>query len=240
MIILYTTTCMASIWSIYTTHIFHLDHLFYDYLWALAVVLDRLSQRDLDLTQFHYGNTSLLNMVLEKFYRLDFEGVSGRIKFNNNSGFLTRPSSVFQVVNSTAQLVAIYDDNGLTMLTSIEFIPDSFPRPIHEYISCMCTTPCSFYCSYTVSAHSTNNIPHTDYQVQTWPISVTVKASSLKLNQHWTVPLYSHLQSHAYIANFGYELFDDQVTVVMCNLLCMYMGLALPHFCHVDFRDSGC
>ncbi len=238
MIILYTTTCMASIWSIYTTHIFHLDHLFLRLPLGIGRSFGQTftRQRDLDLTQFHYGNTSLLNMVLEKFYRLDFEGVSGRIKFNNDSGFLTRPSSVFQVVNSTAQLVAIYDDNGLTILTSIEFIPDSFPDQSMS-ISCALLAVFIAITLFQLTALIILHILTIKYRHDP-----SVKASSLKLNQHWTVPL---LQSHACIASLLQTLAMNclmikLVTVVMCNLLCMYMGLALPHFCHVDFRDSGC
>ena len=194
-------------YSIWTTY-------FYDALWAWAVVLDRLSQRGLDLTKFRYGNTSLSNMVLEEFYRLDFEGVSGRIKFNNDSGLLTRPSSVFQVVNSTAQLVAIYDDNGLTMLTSLDPILDHFPDQFGIEINRALLAVFIAIILFQLIALIILHILSIKYRHVP-----SVKASSLKLNQLLYIGYYLFtITLLLYIANVGYELFDDEVTVVMCNI----------------------
>ena len=77
-----------SVWSTY----------FYDSLWAWSVVLDGVTNKNpcLDLTKYEYGDIAISNLLLEEFYSLDFQGISGRIKYDNNTGFVTRALSVFQ------------------------------------------------------------------------------------------------------------------------------------------------
>ena len=102
--------------------------LFYDSLWAWSVVLDSITRKDtsLDLADVKYGNTVVSEMILAEFYGLDFDGISGRVKFSNESGFLTRAISVFQVSNTTVQLVAYYDGEAFTEIVQHFSIPDRF------------------------------------------------------------------------------------------------------------------
>ncbi len=101
---------------------------FYDSLWAWAVVLDRLTKKhsSLDLTGQKYGNTTLSDMIVDEFYSLDFSGVSGRIKFNNSTGFLTRMISLFQVIDEMPMLVSHYDGESFMQVRPFISIPDRF------------------------------------------------------------------------------------------------------------------
>ncbi len=85
----------------------------------------------MDLTQFWYGNTSLSKLVLEEFYGLDFEGVSGRIKFNNDSEFLNRVISVFQAKDGNVTEIG-YFDGVFKDLDAIqgEFLKTSILAPV--------------------------------------------------------------------------------------------------------------
>ena len=100
---------------------------FYDSLWAWSVVLDQLTKRHptMDFTLSNYGNTMLTSMILEEFYDLDFEGVSGRINFCNKSGFVQRPVAVLQVFDSTPQSVAFLM-NGNELTGNVASISDQF------------------------------------------------------------------------------------------------------------------
>ncbi len=193
-------------YSIWTTY-------FYDSLWAWAVVLDGLSQKGIDLTQYRYGNTLLSDMLLEGFYGLDFSGVSGRIKFNRESGFLLRQTSVFQVVNSTALLVAFNDENGLIKVTPFEYIPDQFPDEFNERNPKLLAA----FVAITILQLVVLVIFHAlTIKYRHYP---SVKATSLKLNQIMYVGCYLFILTlFLYIANIGYQVFNDPVTEIMCNL----------------------
>ena len=190
-------------YSVWTSH-------FYDSLWAWSIVLDNLNSTN--LTIYKYGNTIVSDMILDEFYRLNFEGVSGRIAFDNKSGFVLRTVSVLQVVNGTPQTVA-YLKNGNTFIGSLESIPDKFDSAdivSNEVIGIIFTITLIELVVLVVLNVLT-------YKYQTHP---SVKASSIKLNQIIFAGCYCFLltiffftiQSSKLLSNFPW------VTVALCNL----------------------
>jgi hypothetical protein len=76
----------------------------YDAVWAWALVLDNLTSRHSDLT-FEYGNKTLANMILNEFYSVNFQGMSGRITFNSSDGFINRQVILYQIVQGSEKII---------------------------------------------------------------------------------------------------------------------------------------
>ena len=55
---------------------------------------------------------------MDKFYSLDFRGISGRIRFNSTGGYINRPANLYQIHNSEAKLVAY--SNGTHTVTVVQ------------------------------------------------------------------------------------------------------------------------
>ena len=109
-----------SIWATY----------FYDAVWAWAVVLDNVTKSgnfSIEEYQFDQPNDALI----EQFEQVDFEGVSGRIKFDRETGSVDRFVDIFQVLNGSSEFVG-YFNNGMLVKTvdSVEFIDDTFPMEL--------------------------------------------------------------------------------------------------------------
>ena len=85
---------------------------FYDSLWSWSVALDSLTKKhpNLNLSSYNYSNYTVSNMLLDEFYSLNFDGVSGRFSFNGSTGYVERALSLFQVVEERLILVADFAD----------------------------------------------------------------------------------------------------------------------------------
>ena len=100
----------------------------YDAVWAWAHVLDNLTTEHSDL-KFTYGNKTLVDMVLDKFYSIHFQGMSGNISFNQNNGFIKRKTNLFQLVGGAE--IYITSTNGTDVADfeeSYVTIPDIVQR----------------------------------------------------------------------------------------------------------------
>ena len=193
-----------TVWSTY----------FYDSLWAWTVVLDRVTKQNtsLDLTELNYGNTAMSEMILEEFYRLDFEGVSGRVKFSNETGFLTRTVSVFQVNGSGTELVAYYNGTTFVKLIDHNRIPDNFADQISSI-------PVALAVVFFIIAFIQLVILIILHVLTIkWRLQHTVKASSVKLNQLMYIGCYLFLFTLLLHTIRGLRKFDSFTTVFLCNL----------------------
>ena len=194
-------------YSIWTTYL-------YDTFWAWAVVLDRVAIREpnMDLTQFRYGNTSLSNMVLEEFYRLDFEGVSGRIKFNNNSGFLNRVISVFQAKAGNVTEIGYFDGVHFIDKEDLDAIEGEFAD---EHFS---IGPGVFAALLIVIVLELVVLITLHVLTIKYRFSQSVKASSPKLSQLTFIGCYLIIFTLFLYMFRRYLLFDDYSSVFLCNL----------------------
>ena len=99
---------------------------YYDAVWALALALNQseIPLRDIGfkLSQYRYGHSDATNIIRERMLELDFEGVSGRIKFHNVTGHVRRTFNIYQIRNNTANMVAHYNGSSITILSEGAFI----------------------------------------------------------------------------------------------------------------------
>ena len=209
-LILSHTNVSYSIWSTY----------FYDSLWAWSVVLDSLSRKhpSLDLTKDGYGDTSFSDMVMEEFYILDFEGVSGSVKFLNDSGSIVRMFSVSQVINGTAQQVAYCDATECVFNCTKKFlsISDKFEDEIlrvSKAVVVLFLTITLLQLAVLICLHVLT------IKYRSYPL---VKASSFKLNIILYVGCYA-LVIFLLVETVGRLSFDVFPTSFVCNLTTVWM-----------------
>ena len=103
------------------------SYYFYDSVWAWARVLHQMTVNNSEIfNNFHYGNKTLVNAMLNEFYTRDFEfdGMSGFVSFNSDNGLYDRPSNLYQVVGGEERLVAYNNGTTIVKLHPLEVIPD--------------------------------------------------------------------------------------------------------------------
>jgi ABC-type branched-subunit amino acid transport system substrate-binding protein len=94
----------------------------YDAVWAWALVLHNLICR----LEFEKGSETLADRILDEFYSINFQGMSGRISFNSSNGFINRQTNLFQIVNGSEVFVTATDGTGVVgfQMGSYDTIPD--------------------------------------------------------------------------------------------------------------------
>ena len=99
---------------------------YYDAVWALALALNQseipLREIGFNLSQYRYGHSDATDIIRERMLELEFEGVSGRIKFHNVTGHVRRTFNIYQVSNDTTNMVAHYNGSSITILSEGAFI----------------------------------------------------------------------------------------------------------------------
>ena len=97
----------------------------YDAVWAWARVLHNLVCKYSGL-EFENGSKTMADMILDEFYSVDFQGMSGRITFNSSNGFINRQTNLYQIANGTEVFVTATDGSGVTgfQKDSYDTIPD--------------------------------------------------------------------------------------------------------------------
>ena len=104
---------------------------FYDAVWSLALALNSsLTELDVNLTQTITGSKTLAETIKRHMLRVDFQGISGRVKFDNNTGSnVAGELNVYQFVEEKrSTLIGLYTSGALTMLngTAPQFIESTF------------------------------------------------------------------------------------------------------------------
>ena len=99
---------------------------FYDQVWTFALALNNsipsIQSDSLSLSDYSIGNTGAISSIIRReLMNLSFQGASGWIEFNKDNEI---PSyvNIFQVINGTPTLVAIYDPvvQNVTFLRNIQ------------------------------------------------------------------------------------------------------------------------
>ena len=118
--------------------------LYYDAVWTMALSLTRaehdlLLQENLTLTEYKYGNPRATALIRRQLSLLDFEGLSGRISFRNETHDTATIVDLYQIVYNTSSaasnssLIGSYGPDGLVILPSAEFVPCSFEL-VQQYV----------------------------------------------------------------------------------------------------------
>ena len=101
----------------------NLVYSFYDALYAWTSVLHRLTMNYPDI-EFDYGNMSWVEMIKDQFFKLSFEGVSGKVSFNSSTGFANRPANLHQISNGREITIGTVNSTGITVLPLFDHISD--------------------------------------------------------------------------------------------------------------------
>jgi gamma-aminobutyric acid type B receptor len=104
---------------------------FYDAVWSLALALNSsLTEVDMNLTHTVTGSKSLAETVVRHMLGVDFQGISGRVKFDNETGSnIAGELNVYQFVQEKrSTLISFYTSGAFTMLngTAPQFIESTF------------------------------------------------------------------------------------------------------------------
>ncbi len=103
---------------------------FYDGVWSLALALNNsvelLRQQNLSFSDYHYGMEDITQVIQQQFYRLDFNGVSGHVKYEPNSGARNYTATLQQYTSSLAY-GGSFQRGEWDILDNATFIPGEFP-----------------------------------------------------------------------------------------------------------------
>ena len=127
---------------------------YFDSAWAMALALNKseeeLKSLGLSLAQFKYGQNQITDIVHKQLVQLSFEGVSGKIKFNRTTGFISRGIDISQLRQGDLKPLLYFNGSDLmplnnkTMLLAIEDNFDNFGTitkvPIAINTLCMIVT----------------------------------------------------------------------------------------------------
>ena len=89
----------------------------YDAVWAWAVVLDDLTK---EKKEIDFESENISDLVLEKFYHVDFGGMSGRFFFDNSTGFIEREVIISQAQDNASYFVAFVNPKGARRCNGME------------------------------------------------------------------------------------------------------------------------
>ena len=118
--------------------------LYYDAVWAMALSLTRaqsdlLRQENLTLSEYRYGNPRATALIRHQLSLLDFEGLTGRISFRNETRDTATTVDMYQIAynlssaTAASSLIGSYDASGLLVYPAAEFVPSSF-KIVQTYI----------------------------------------------------------------------------------------------------------
>ena len=107
---------------------------YFDAVWAMALAInnsiEELRSDGLDLADFTYGQNQVTEMFQRKINELAFDGVSGRIKFNETTGFVGRGIDIMQLRERRLVPVLYYNSTTLMRVNTtpldLEVIEDNF------------------------------------------------------------------------------------------------------------------
>ena len=109
--------------------------LYYDAVWTMALALDRaepelIQLENLTLSEYKYGYPQATAIVKQKLLSLDFEGLSGRVVFQNETRDVASIIEIYQIIydssTATSTLIGYYGSDGLVVYPAADFVSGSF------------------------------------------------------------------------------------------------------------------
>ena len=104
----------------------------YDGVWSLALAINnsihKLTSIGLDLSDYGYGHEDATNIIRDEVVGLNFQGASGMISFDNNTGFTNSTIDLHQVMDNVSILIGQYSEEqeALEIVGSPEFVENTF------------------------------------------------------------------------------------------------------------------
>ena len=201
---------------------------YYDSVWALALALNAsledLKMMNFSLIDYRSGNPNITNIIAQRVYELDFEGISGRMNFDRNTGFSDRALLVTQFINGSTKQVGFYSSGNFVIYSnSQDFVNDEF-EVHYDYVAVPVGIVFLIITVFTLPptiAAQIMNIIKSDYK--------TIKASSRRINHLAFVGYYLVVLSiimHMTTATF---VLSNSIQSTLCNIVpwSLNVGLSL-------------
>ena len=199
---------------------------YYDSIWALALALNAsledLQMMDFSLIKYGSGNPNITNIIAQHVYELDFEGISGRINFDRDTGFSHRTLLVTQFINRRTRQAGFYSSGNFVIYSnSQDFVNGEFevhydyvavPVGIVFLIITVLTLPPTIIVQIL-------NVIKSDYK--------TIKASSPRINHLAFVGYYLVVLSiilHMTTATF---MLSNSIQSTLCNMVPWSLNIGL-------------
>ena len=189
----------------------------YDAVWSMALALNASQHYNMtDLTLYSRGNLTATKQIRSQLENLDFDGVSGRVRYNSTTGFNSRAINIFQEKSGMVWSVGLYyEKNGSSSFHTIisDVISDSFPfknQPPPRQVG--------FVAFYIIAG--IEFVAIVCVHVTTWIYrkSPSVRASSIRLNQLVFLGCYILLVDIVlFVTAVSFEL-SDKANNVLCQL----------------------
>ena len=185
----------------------------YDAVWAWALILDNLTSKYGELT-FEYGNKTLAKMILDEFYSVSFQGMSGNITFNSSNGFVNRQALLYQISNKSSQKIS----NGTNTFPKDSYItiPDIVKvigLPHKELASFFIIFQCLELCA-AIALHLFTIV---------YRRSKSVKASSLHLSHLAFIGLYLLIIATLVLSVSNLKEYTPAISSILCQILWVWL-----------------
>ena len=164
----------------------------YDGVWALALALNsslaELDDKNITFTEeSHNRQNEITGIIQRHLLDVDFQGITGRIKFENETGFVTKTMDLYQYNDSgVSKRIGLFRSGGLTILPNAnpDFIDDDFPLITKHLNTIIAVIFIIIEIAALFLAIPTHviNVVYRNY--------TTIKASSYRLNQFVFVGCY--------------------------------------------------
>ena len=157
---------------------------YFDSVWAMALAInnsiDELRSQGIELADFQYEQNQITDSIGEQLLHLSFEGVSGFIKFDNVTGFVSRGIDILQLQQNELKLLLYFNGTDLTVIgknATLYAIEDNFNRfgtlqKVPAYMCVICLVITTFVLILIASFHFVSVL---------YRNSPSVKASNLKI-----------------------------------------------------------
>ena len=99
-------------------------HIMYDAVWAWGVVLNRLTTATGNGDAFGYGDERSAEALLDGFYSINYQGISGHIRLNPDNGYVDRFANLYQVRGGVEKHIAYSNKTTVVLSQTFEHIPD--------------------------------------------------------------------------------------------------------------------
>ena len=212
---------------------------YYDSIWALALALNASLQDfqevNFSLADYGRGRPNITKIIADHMYNLDFEGVSGRVKFEQETGFSNRTLLLNQFINGSEEKAGVYHRSlGKLELVSQDFVVGEFES---HYDRVAIPVASVFLLLIVVTLPPT--IMAQIINIRKWDYK-TIKASSPRINHLGFVGYYLLVLSiifHTITVTFW---LSDYVQNILCNLvpwfMCIGLSLMLGTVCVKTWR----
>ena len=210
----YRDSITKSIWSA----------LWYDLVWAMALALSNATLYDgIDLQTYGLGMKEVTSKIYNQFQELDFEGMSGRIYFDQNSSFVQRNVDLFQISRGRTNRVAVVKGSHVEEEYKGKYTSSEYPTRIQR-MHTAATVVVLILASVAVLALVVTHVLTVKYR-----LNQVVKGSSPRLQHLAYVGCYLLLVATVTLTVPEAFNIDDNVHTVFCHIMntCFSCGYTL-------------